>query len=81
MVLYLYELRILYLPEMLCRLFRDIYTKEYAVDLVDNTLTRSISKQAGEYTNAKIFVIGINARAKRPPATLCVAIRAGIRNL
>jgi hypothetical protein len=65
---------------MLCRLFRDIYTKEYAADLVDNALTRSISKQAGEYTNAKIFVIGINARAKRLPATLCVAMRAGIRN-
>jgi hypothetical protein len=26
------------------------------------------------------FVIRINARAKRPPATLCVAMRAGIRN-
>jgi hypothetical protein len=40
---------------MLCRLFRDIYTKEYAADLVDNTLTRSISKQAGEYTNVKKY--------------------------
>jgi hypothetical protein len=58
---------------MLCRLFRDIYTKEYAADLVDNTLTRSISKQAGEYTNAKIFVISINARAKRPA---CNALRS-----